>query len=75
MSSDIPFPDSGVGTVTSKEEIAMQSQRITSIVMGVIVIVVGLVLEFTVLSQTATAGGNANIGSFPGCNRSMAVCL
>ena len=44
----------------------MQSQRITSIIMGVIVIVVGLVLETTVLSQAATAGGNANIGSFSG---------
>ena len=44
----------------------MQSQRITAIIMGVIVIVVGLVLETTVLSQAATAGGNANIGSFSG---------
>lgn len=33
----------------------MQSQRITSIIMGVIVIVVGLVLETTILSQAATA--------------------
>jgi hypothetical protein len=44
----------------------MQSQRITAIIMGVIVIVVGLVLETTILSQAATAGGNANIGSFSG---------
>mgnify|MGYP001136998381 FL=1 len=44
----------------------MQSQRITSIIMGVIVIVVGLVLETTILSQAATAGSNANIGSFSG---------
>ena len=40
----------------------MQSQRITSIIMGVIVIVVGLVLETTILSQASTAGSNANIG-------------
>jgi hypothetical protein len=44
----------------------MQSQRITAIIMGVIVIVVGLVLETTVLSQAADAGSNANIGSFSG---------
>jgi len=45
----------------------MQSQRITAIIMGVIVIVVGLVLEtMTVLSQAATSGGKANIGSFSG---------
>ena len=44
----------------------MQNQRITSIIMGVIVIVVGLVLETTILSQAATAGSNANIGSFSG---------
>ena len=44
----------------------MQSQRITSIIMGVIVIVVGLVLETTILAQAATAGSNANIGSFSG---------
>ena len=44
----------------------MQGQRITAIVMGVLVIVVGLVLETTILSQASTAGGNANIGSFSG---------
>jgi len=44
----------------------MQSQRITSIIMGVIVIVVGLVLETTILAQATTAGSNANIGSFSG---------
>ena len=44
----------------------MQSQRITSIIMGVIVIVVGLVLEVTVLSTASDAGGNANIVSFSG---------
>ena len=44
----------------------MQSQRITSIIMGVIVIVVGLVLETTILSQAAIASGNANIGLFSG---------
>ena len=47
----------------------MQSQRITSIIMGVIVTVVGLVLETTVLSQASTAGSNANIGSFSGAHR------
>ena len=44
----------------------MQANRITAIIMGVIVIVVGLVLETTILSQASTAGGNANIGSFSG---------
>jgi|TARA_R110000744_G_scaffold19664_1_gene51725 hypothetical protein len=44
----------------------MQSQRITSIIMGVIVIVVGLVLETTILDQAGTAGSSANIGSFSG---------
>ena len=44
----------------------MQNQRIISIIMGVIVIVVGLVLETTILSQATTAGSNANIGSFSG---------
>jgi len=44
----------------------VQGQRITAIIMGVIVIVVGLVLETTILSQAASAGGNANIGSFSG---------
>jgi len=44
----------------------MQSQRITAIIMGVIVIVVGLVLEVTILSTASSAGGNANIGSFSG---------
>ena len=44
----------------------MQNQRIISIIMGVIVIVVGLVLETTILSQASSAGSNANIGSFSG---------
>ena len=44
----------------------MQNQRIISIIMGVIVIVGGLVLETTILSQAASAGSNANIGSFSG---------
>jgi uncharacterized membrane protein len=44
----------------------MQQGRIVSIIMGVIVIVVGLVLESTILSQAASAGSNANIGSFSG---------
>ena len=44
----------------------MQQQRIFSIIMGVIVIVVGLVLESTILSQAASAGSSSNIGSFSG---------
>jgi len=44
----------------------MQQGRIVSIIMGVIVIVVGLVLESTILSQAASAGSNADIGSFSG---------
>ena len=44
----------------------MQQQRIVSIIMGVIVIVVGLVLESTILSQAAAAGSSSNIGSFSG---------
>ena len=44
----------------------MQQQRIVSIIMGVIVIVVGLVLESTILSQAASAGSSSNIGSFSG---------
>ena len=44
----------------------MQQQRIVSIIMGVIVIVVGLVLEATILSQAASAGSSSNIGSFSG---------
>ena len=43
----------------------MQQGRIVSIIMGVIVIVGGLVLE-SILSQAASAGSNANIGSFSG---------
>jgi len=42
------------------------NQRITAIILGVITIVVGLVLETTILSQAATAGSNTNIGSFSG---------
>jgi len=40
--------------------------RIMLIIVGVITIVVGLVLETTILSQAATAGSDANIGSFSG---------
>ncbi len=36
------------------------------IVFGVLIIVVGLVLEGTIISQAASAGGHANIGSFSG---------
>ena len=44
----------------------IQSEHIEEFIMGVIVIVVGLVLESTILSQAASAGSNANIGSFSG---------
>lgn len=40
--------------------------RIMLIILGVITIVVGLVLEGTILSQAATSGSNTNIGSFSG---------
>jgi len=36
------------------------------IIFGVIIIVVGLVLETTILSRAATAGSDTNIGSFAG---------
>lgn len=42
------------------------NNKIVVIIMGVITIVVGLVLEDTILTQAATAGSNANIGSFSG---------
>ena len=38
----------------------------TALIFGVLIIVVGLVLESTILSQAATAGSSANIGSFSG---------
>ena len=41
-------------------------QQITTIIFGVIIIVVGLVLESTILSRAATAGSDASIGSFAG---------
>ena len=40
--------------------------RIMAIIMGVITIVVGLVMSDVVLSQAATSGADANIGSFTG---------
>ena len=40
--------------------------QMTAIVMGVIIIVVGLVLESTILNRAATAGSDTNIGSFAG---------
>ena len=40
--------------------------RIMLIIVGVITLVVGLVLETTILTQAATAGSNAKIGSFSG---------
>lgn len=41
-------------------------RRILLIVVGVITIVVGLVLETTILTEAASSGSNANIGSFSG---------
>ncbi len=40
--------------------------RILLIIVGVITIVIGLVLEGTILTQAAASGSNANIGSFSG---------
>jgi len=40
--------------------------QMTAIIMGVIIIVVGLVLESTILSRAATAGSDVKIGSFAG---------
>lgn len=37
-----------------------------SLLGGVIIIVVGLVLETTILSRASTAGSDTNIGSFAG---------
>ncbi len=41
-------------------------RRILLIVVGVITIVVGLVLETTIITEATTAGSNASIGSFSG---------
>jgi xanthine/uracil permease len=41
-------------------------QQMTAVIFGVIIIVVGLVLESTVLSTAATAGSDANAPSFTG---------
>jgi len=43
----------------------MQSQ-ILAIIGGVLVIVIGLVLEVTILAQATTSGADSNIGSFSG---------
>ncbi len=37
-----------------------------ALIFGVIIIVVGLALENSILSQASTAGSSANIGSFTG---------
>jgi len=42
------------------------SSKILLIIVGVITIVIGLVLEGTILTQAASSGSNANIGSFSG---------
>ena len=42
------------------------NRQMTALIFGVLIIVVGLVLETTILSQAATAGSSTNIGSFSG---------
>jgi len=42
------------------------SSSMTSLIFGVIIIVVGLVLETTILSRASTAGSDVSIGSFAG---------
>ncbi len=42
------------------------NRSMTALIFGVLIIVVGLVLESTILAQAASAGSNANIGSFSG---------
>ncbi len=42
------------------------NRQMTALIFGVLIIVVGLVLESTILAQAASAGSNANIGSFSG---------
>lgn len=42
------------------------SASMTALIFGVIIIVVGLVLETTILSRASTAGSDASIGSFAG---------
>jgi hypothetical protein len=44
----------------------MIAVRIMAIIGGVITLVVGLVLETTVITEATTAGSNAKIGSFSG---------
>ena len=46
----------------------MNSPRaaITSLIFGVIILVIGLALESAILTQATTAGSSANIGSFSG---------
>ncbi len=41
-------------------------KQMTLLIFGVLIIVVGLVLESTILSTAASAGGSSNIGSFSG---------
>ena len=42
------------------------TKAMTALIFGVLIIVIGLVLESTILTTATTAGGNANIGSFSG---------
>jgi len=42
------------------------TRQILAVISGVIVIVIGLVLEQTILSQAATSGSDSRVGSFSG---------
>ena len=53
-------------TMRAEPERGAVDARIMAIIMGVITIVVGLVMSDVVLSQAATSGADANIGSFTG---------
>ena len=40
--------------------------QLSAIIMGVIILVVGVILESTILDRAASAGSDTNIGSFAG---------
>ena len=44
------------------------TKNMTALIFGVLIIVVGLVLENTILTQAASAGSSANAGSFSGAS-------
>lgn len=58
--------------VTARLRLCCSNQRgsmtgsMTSLLFGVMIIVVGLVLETTILGRASTAGSATNIGSFAG---------